>query len=152
MIIVFVTSLFIVKRWHTTLPADKCGNCKLIRQVGKAEFKICGKCKNILYCSKECQLTAWPNHKKVCKSILQSSNVTAKNVLSSLPTQNLFHACEVGLLSDIQRCISNWADVNMRHGIQLLTPLSIACERNHESCIKYLLQQHKTISSKILKL
>jgi hypothetical protein len=29
-------------------------------------FKRCSKCKTIWYCSKECQVSDWPNHKVVC--------------------------------------------------------------------------------------
>jgi hypothetical protein len=33
---------------------------------GKNGDKKCGKCKRKMYCSKECQLEDWPNHKKTC--------------------------------------------------------------------------------------
>ena len=32
------------------------------------EFKSCSRCKQVYYCSKECQLQHWKNgHKNVCK-------------------------------------------------------------------------------------
>ena len=30
------------------------------------EFFLCGKCMKVHYCSKECQVKDWPEHKKVC--------------------------------------------------------------------------------------
>ena len=38
----------------------KCGKCE------KQAFKRCSKCKSIWYCSRECQVGDWPNHKKAC--------------------------------------------------------------------------------------
>ena len=31
------------------------------------KFKMCSKCRLVLYCSRECQLDHWPEHKLVCK-------------------------------------------------------------------------------------
>jgi hypothetical protein len=33
-----------------------------------AKLQKCAKCKDISYCSKECQKTHWPKHKKECKT------------------------------------------------------------------------------------
>merc|ERR1711879_117714 len=32
-----------------------------------AKFKVCGRCKSVFYCSRECQVKAWPTHKRKCK-------------------------------------------------------------------------------------
>lgn len=32
------------------------------------EMKKCGRCKKIYYCSKECQIKDWQNHKSECKT------------------------------------------------------------------------------------
>jgi hypothetical protein len=36
-------------------------------EVGKEKLHICGKCRNVRYCSVECQRAHWPIHKPVCK-------------------------------------------------------------------------------------
>lgn len=41
------------------LQCDLCGSTK--------DLKLCGLCKQVRYCSVECQRKAWPTHKAVCK-------------------------------------------------------------------------------------
>ncbi|KAL3425173.1 hypothetical protein PVAG01_04454 [Phlyctema vagabunda] len=38
---------------------DRCGKV--------SEVKLCGGCRTLAYCSKECQTLGWPSHKKQCK-------------------------------------------------------------------------------------
>jgi hypothetical protein len=40
-----------------------CWNC----HWSSENFKVCGRCRSAVYCSRECQLSAWPEHKKTCK-------------------------------------------------------------------------------------
>jgi len=46
----------------TTTPLDACAECR--EDVTK--IRRCGACKKEVYCSKICQVTAWPEHKKSC--------------------------------------------------------------------------------------
>ena len=34
--------------------------------VGAPKFRVCGRCKNVHYCSTECQRNDWPQHKRWC--------------------------------------------------------------------------------------
>lgn len=43
-------------------PRQICPRCT------EAATKICGGCKNISYCSLECQQADWPSHKCLCKN------------------------------------------------------------------------------------
>ena len=45
---------------------NTCAHCSA-REVNVAQFKRCGACKGPVYCSKDCQLAAWPAHKAACK-------------------------------------------------------------------------------------
>ena len=41
----------------------KCAVC------GEAAKQRCSKCKGVWYCSRECQLKNWKEHKKMCKML-----------------------------------------------------------------------------------
>jgi len=41
--------------------------CTVCDKVG--DIKVCSSCKELLYCSSECQKKDWPEHKKVCQKV-----------------------------------------------------------------------------------
>jgi MYND finger protein len=45
----------------------KCGEGNEILNDGSLRLKKCGRCLQIVYCSKRCQNRDWPEHKTVCK-------------------------------------------------------------------------------------
>ncbi|KAJ6543813.1 hypothetical protein B0H10DRAFT_2134097 [Mycena sp. CBHHK59/15] len=47
------------------------------------KFQRCGSCKKVLYCSKECQKTAWSGHKPMCN--IQGTNRKAVRALRGTP-------------------------------------------------------------------
>lgn len=50
---------------------DRCGNCRLnvTGDIARAMGQ-CGKCKQVAYCSKDCQTAAWSDHRKQCKAFV----------------------------------------------------------------------------------
>ena len=53
----------------------ECARC--LKRGGQTELRRCAGCKSFSYqCSKDCQRSDWPSHKRLCKSIqyLQLSN------------------------------------------------------------------------------
>ncbi|XP_036367134.1 uncharacterized protein DDB_G0283697-like [Octopus sinensis] len=55
---------------HLTGRAEKCDYCGKLDE----HLKKCAKCKIAKYCSKSCQISAWPLHKKSCKSSSNSND------------------------------------------------------------------------------
>jgi hypothetical protein len=47
------------------------------REVHASQFKACGACKTVVYCSREHQLADWPAHKAACKAARKASAVSA---------------------------------------------------------------------------
>ena len=39
---------------------------KLDKSTGKIKFKQCSRCKGVIYCSRECQVSHYPEHKALC--------------------------------------------------------------------------------------
>jgi len=47
-------------------PDTVCNCCK--KEGKRTVMKMCGGCKRVHYCSKDCQLNDWKSHKKTCKN------------------------------------------------------------------------------------
>eukprot|EP00956_Cyclotella_meneghiniana_P006593 scaffold8717_cov59-Cyclotella_meneghiniana.AAC.2 len=51
----------------TTKRQTSCHNC--LQMKHHKDIKACSKCNTALYCSRECQLAHWPEHKDGCKKV-----------------------------------------------------------------------------------
>ena len=48
-----------------TIPKmGKCFNCKVEKE--RVDLSVCNRCMVMQYCSRECQVAAWPSHKLDC--------------------------------------------------------------------------------------
>lgn len=58
----------------------KCAKCS------KEAFKRCSKCKNVWYCSRECQVADWKEHKPKCavEAPARPAAPAASNLLSEM--------------------------------------------------------------------
>ena len=45
----------------------ECARC--LKRGSRTELRRCAGCKSFSYCSKDCQRSDWPSHKRVCKSV-----------------------------------------------------------------------------------
>jgi hypothetical protein len=54
-----------VKKPTTLVPCTFCA-----RKIGLKQCSGCSRTDNIRYCSRECQLAAWPEHKAVCSGCM----------------------------------------------------------------------------------
>jgi len=60
-------------RPNPSLGHHKCLKCgKSALDMGNRKLSKCGKCKQISYCSRECQVSDWKDHKPFCKTTYQS--------------------------------------------------------------------------------
>jgi hypothetical protein len=58
-----------------TLPTCHARGC---RSVSEDALKLCSRCKIVSYCSRECQMKDWPDHKKHCKVLAELRKDKAK--------------------------------------------------------------------------
>ncbi|KAK5732557.1 hypothetical protein LTR17_010372 [Elasticomyces elasticus] len=49
-----------------------CKTCGTSNDTEGGALLRCGKCKAVSYCSKDCQKSDWPNHKRCCKNLLRA--------------------------------------------------------------------------------
>ena len=42
---------------------------KLDKSTGQVKFKKCSRCKAVIYCSRECQVAHYPEHKRLCREL-----------------------------------------------------------------------------------
>ena len=68
-------ALALYDRMNTQLSREfiRCANptCELNRldkSIGQVKFKKCGRCQAVIYCSRECQVAHYPEHKRLCKA------------------------------------------------------------------------------------
>ncbi|KIM40144.1 hypothetical protein M413DRAFT_446302 [Hebeloma cylindrosporum] len=54
-----------------------CHWCAKKQDPKQKQFQACGRCKEVIYCSKECQVASWPLHKEPCKASVNSKNAAA---------------------------------------------------------------------------
>ena len=48
----------------------ECARC--LKRDSRTELRRCAGCKSFSYCSKDCQRSDWPSHKRLCKSNLSN--------------------------------------------------------------------------------
>lgn len=71
----------------------KCNACK--KKI--LEKKVCGNCNIATYCSKECQVKDWPEHKKECKSFQIPPELRAK----------IREEVKIGISKEVSDLVSN---------------------------------------------
>ncbi|KAJ6619787.1 hypothetical protein B0H10DRAFT_1876702 [Mycena sp. CBHHK59/15] len=55
-----------------------CGNCNKPPLTGDKPFAKCGKCKITHYCSRQCQIAHWKEHKPICKERVATAALLEK--------------------------------------------------------------------------
>jgi hypothetical protein len=56
----------------STTTTDRCHTC----MIAGTKFNICGACRNVRYCSRECQVKSWKEgHKEACTKKMPKSKV-----------------------------------------------------------------------------
>jgi hypothetical protein len=69
----------------------RCHNCDTVEtQMVSASLMKCQRCKVSYYCSKECQVTDWKSHKKICKALGSGEKVNRSALKTSSTTASAF--------------------------------------------------------------
>lgn len=80
--------------------SEKCANCGIREFIDKdKKFKVCGGCKDVRYCSQQCQTENWAKHKKYCK-LKQASNKKPKKQPVIMENDTYIPSC---------KCLSSYA-------------------------------------------
>ncbi|KAF5322446.1 hypothetical protein D9619_001799 [Psilocybe cf. subviscida] len=81
-----------------------CHWCAKKQEPGQKPFQACGRCKEVIYCSKECQVASWPLHKVPCK--MNASNGLAQNpeIAASVATFKKWHSQHLSALQQAIIC------------------------------------------------
>ncbi|ORY46555.1 hypothetical protein BCR33DRAFT_131025 [Rhizoclosmatium globosum] len=53
---------------------SECSCCGVVVGAGDPKMKTCSRCGLVGYCSKDCQLSGWKDHKVVCRSTKELKN------------------------------------------------------------------------------
>lgn len=77
-----VRKIVIARHPYTT---ERCGECGQGEHANGERFKICGHCKWIAYCSKECQVKNWKMHAPLCLAKQGKGTVSPINILEPIP-------------------------------------------------------------------
>ena len=98
---------------------------------GGENLMSCGKCKNVKYCDRECQLIDWERHKEECQECDNARYVSK---------HPLFVAIAIGDLGLVQKMVQEGTDVNMTSKSTGITALHIAAMEGKFAIMQYLLQ------------
>jgi len=84
-----------------------CHWCTKPQESGKPSFQACSRCKEVIYCSKDCQVKSWPFHKGSCKSTADLKKVLENAPLSltqEIVTFKKWHGSHTALLRHCVLC------------------------------------------------
>ncbi|KAF9261550.1 hypothetical protein L218DRAFT_930793 [Marasmius fiardii PR-910] len=56
-----------------------CAKCETWETVGETRFQRCSRCRKTYYCSPECQLRHWTDHKAACKLLAKGDHCGVLN-------------------------------------------------------------------------
>ncbi|GJE93914.1 zinc finger MYND domain-containing protein [Phanerochaete sordida] len=85
-----------------------CRNCK--ESIRDSQGKTCSRCRNDIYCSRECQVAAWPKHKALCFKWDEIPWVP-DNLRLDDPEQGLGYAMDMKINEEFQKWMTRWERV-----------------------------------------
>jgi len=66
-----VKKMHLEARKKTSSKMGKCHNCEEVKE--RVALSVCGRCKIAHYCSRECQISAWPEHERRCDEYVKAN-------------------------------------------------------------------------------
>ncbi|EIM83181.1 uncharacterized protein STEHIDRAFT_113365 [Stereum hirsutum FP-91666 SS1] len=112
--------------YRVVYPADRCEGCTLRPEEGRLH-RICGRCRSVVYCSKECQAKQWKYHNSLTspdtfraacryaqkryartesgKPTAEATNTRALREFFSIHTDNFVYCVELAIIEDMLRSV-----------------------------------------------
>ena len=75
---------------ETRKKEPKMGNCYTCNnEMERVSLSVCSRCMIEQYCSRECQVAAWPKHKEDCDEYVRISTNNKQNKQQDIGTSSL---------------------------------------------------------------
>ncbi|KAF8973285.1 hypothetical protein BDZ97DRAFT_674969 [Flammula alnicola] len=83
-----------------------CHWCGKKQDPSQKPYQACGRCKEVIYCSKECQVASWPLHKEPCKLSTKARTAAAAHPEAATAIANFkkWHSLHLGPLRHAVIC------------------------------------------------
>ncbi|KAJ6516547.1 hypothetical protein C8R47DRAFT_1312987 [Mycena vitilis] len=108
-----------------------CNHCFQIQRSHAKKLLHCARCTHVAYCSKECQIAAWPAHKQACKLLEKERLLIEKESSLSTPIQD-FHAWVTYYNMPLQNCTIAMMDLPQRPHLERLTVLALCLRHKRD--------------------
>ena len=150
----------------------KCQNCKQVAcfekdengeviyagsddlPIKKADLKTCSGCQSVQYCSRECQIEDWQNHKAFCKRMKKEIK-TYKTTRDSRPSGTpkpakpnpypLHNFVEKGDWKGLRKFLDDHPNYDVdeidQNSPEFMPPLLLACGQGQIECVQILMQR-----------
>ena len=114
---------------------DKCNRCHKKAEEGELpnDLSICSGCRQVCFCSKVCQTSAWPGHRDACKAAKAEARANVGSI---------WEAAKFGHTKKLSKLLARYPaaiNLQMERNLGPGTPLETASANGHYEAVKVLL-------------